>query len=304
MKSLHIFLLITTTVYLTSCASSPTDKAQSSVRSYMKENLKNSSSYEPLSFTELDTLEQADTSDTKKISLYTITHHYNITNSDNDKIIMTVSFHLDKNFNVNEANTKSINGDYGSLTGNAYWKYNNYIGNKPDAGSTVTFYSLDTIRGDLKFEATADVQGNYKIERIPPGKYFLIVRSNNATDCPDSHLSRLRIYSSDIKQLFGFDLDKYSNQVTEITTLDSLASAALISSDKGSRSSTRGVDDYYIYKEKSRDKANELIKLFPDDFIRKIKLYTGYSKAYDFEIMYIEEGKSTNQITDFGITCI
>jgi hypothetical protein len=270
----------------------------------MKENLKNSSSYEPLSFTELDTLEQADTSDTKKISLYTITHHYNITNSDKDKIKMTVSFDLDKDFKVNDANTRSINGDYGSLTGNAYWKYNNYIGNKPDAGSIVSLYSLDTIRGDLKFEATADVQGNYNIERIPPGKYFLLVRSNNATDCPDYHLSMLRIYDSYIKQLFGFNLDKYSDQVKEITTLDSLASAALTSNDKGNRSSTRGVDDYYIYIEQSRDKANELIKSFPDDFLRKIKLYTGYSKAYDIEIIYIEEGKSTNQITDFGITCI
>jgi hypothetical protein len=49
---------------------------------------------------------------------------------------------------VNDANTKSINGDYGTLTGNAYWKYNNYVGNKPDAGAEVTLYSLDTARGN------------------------------------------------------------------------------------------------------------------------------------------------------------
>ena len=217
---------------------------------------------------------------------------------------MTVSFYLDKDFKVNEANTKSINGDYGSLTGNAYWKYNNYVGNKPDAGAEVILYSLDTIRRDLKFEATADVQGNYKIDRIPPGKYFLIVRSKNATDCPDSHLSNLKIYSSYLKQLFGFDLDKYNDQMQEIFKLDSLANAALTANDKGYGSASRALDGYYKHKEQSRDKANELFKSFPDAFTGKIKLYTGYSNAYDFGTIYLEEGKSANQITDFGITCI
>lgn len=304
MRNLYIILLAATIVYLTSCSNSPTDKAQSSVKSYLKENLKNSSTYEPVSFSKLDTLERTDTSDTKKISLYKISHIYNITNSDKDKIKMTLSFYLDKDFKVNESNTKSINGDYGSLTGNSYWKYNNYVGNKPDAGAEATLYSLDTIRGDLKFDATADVQGNYKMDRIPPGKYFLIVRSNNATDCPDSHLSNLRIYSSYLKQLFGFDLDKYSEQMKEISTLDSLASSALTTNDKGYGSASRALDGYYKYKEQSSDKANEMFKSFPVDFTRKIKLYTGYSNAYDFETIYIEEGKSTNQITDFGITCI
>ncbi|PMB13396.1 hypothetical protein CEN47_28750, partial [Fischerella thermalis CCMEE 5319] len=276
----------------------------SSVKSFLKENLKNSSTYEPVSFSKLDTLEQADTSETKKNSLYKISHIYGITNSNNDKIKMTITFYLDKDFKVNETSTKSINGDYGTLTGNAYWKYNNYVGNKPDAGAEVTLYSLDTIRGDLKFEATADVQGNYKIDRIPPGEYFLIVRSKNATDCPESHLRNLRIYSAYFKQLFGFDLDKYKEQMQEIFKLDSLANAALTADEKGYGSASRALDGYYKYKEQSREKANELIKLFPDDFKWKIKLYTGYSNAFDFETIHIDEGKSANQITDFGITCI
>lgn len=111
-------------------------------------------------------------------------------------------------------------------------------------------------------------------------------------------------YISALNQLFGFDLDKYSDQMKEIFTLDSLASASLTASDKGYGSASRALDGYYKYKEQSRDKANELFKSFPDDFTRKIKLYTGYSNAFDFETIYIEEGKSANQITDFGITCI
>src|SRR5690606_20250301 len=225
-------------------SNSPTDKAQTSVKSYLRENLRNVSTYEPLSFSQIDTLKHPDTSDTKKISIYKIAHIYNIVNSDNDKIKMTISFYLDKNFKVNEANTKSINGDYGSLTGNAYWKYNNFVGNKSDAGAQVVLYSLDTIRKDLKFEATADVQGNYKIEKIPPGKYFLILRSKNATDCPEIHLSKLRIYSTFISHLFHFDLTKYNDQLKEISTLDSLASAALTSNEKEYRSALRALEAY------------------------------------------------------------
>ena len=90
----------------------------------------------------------------------------------------------------------------------------------------------------------------------------------------------------------------------EIFKLDSLASSALTASDKGYGSASRALDGYYKYKQQSRDKANELIKSFPDDFTGKIKLYTGYSNAYDFETIFIEEGKPANQITDYGITCI
>jgi len=207
---------------------------------------------------------------------------------------MTISFFFDKDFKVNEISTKSINGDYGSLTGNAYWKYNNYVGNKPDAGAEVTLYSLDTIRGELQFSATADIQGNYKIDKIPPGNYFLIVRSKNATDCPDVHLGNIRIHSTYFKQLFDFDLDKYEKQIQEISKLDSLASFALTTDDKGYGSNSRALDSYYKYKKQSRDKANELFKLFPDDFIRKIKLYTGYSNAFDFKKFIL---KKVNQKT-------
>jgi hypothetical protein len=306
MKKIHFLLLTITTVYLTSCSNSPTDKAQSSVKSYLKENLKNSGSYELISFSQLDTLKQADTSDTKLISLYKITHIYSITNSDKDKAKMTVSFYLDKDLKVNEPNTKSINGDYGTLTGNAYWKYNNYVGNKADAGAEITLYSLDSIRGNLKFEATADVQGNYKLEKILPGSYLLIVRSKNATDCPDSHLRTLRIYGSKIKQLFGFDIEKYKTQLDEINVLDSLYNKSSVDfpSNGSLAQMTASLAKTDAISKERTEKIEKLFETFPDDFKSKIKLFTSYSNAYDFSTIRIEEGKTENNITDFGITCI
>jgi len=331
MKKLYFLLLTITTVYLTSCSNSPTDKAQSSVKSYLKENLKNSGSYEPLSFSKLDTLNYAsavknieeDLKDDKKEkdkylselllkkdtfkTSYSITHEYSVINSDKDKVKMSVRFKLDQDFKIVEKSVpKSINGEYGSLTGNAYWKYNDYVGNKADAGAEITLYSLDTIRGNLKFETTADVQGNYKIEKILPGSYFLIVRSKNATDCPDRHLSMLDIYSDDIKQLFGFDIKKYKTQLDEIKVLDDIYSKS--SDDFPSNGSLAqmkaSIAKTDAISKQITEKIENLFEMFPDDFKSKIKFYTGYSNAYDFSNIRIEEGETENIITDFGITCI
>lgn len=306
MNKFKIIILTAIAIYFASCSNSPTDKAKSSVKRYLKENFKNPDSYEPISFTQLDTLELPDTSDTKQISLYTITHFYTIMNSDKDKAIMTVSFYLDKDLKVNKTNTKSLNGDYGILTGNAYWKFNNYVGNKADAGAEVTLYSLDTIRGNLKFETKTDIQGNYKFEKILPGNYLLIVRSKNATDCPDAHLSNLMIYGNKIKQLFGFDIHQYKSQLDEINVLDDqyyqsneeFPSTGTLDQMNESIAKTKAIS-----KERN-EKIQQLFSLFPDDFKIKIKLYSGYSNAYDFSTIQIEEGKTENIITDFGITCI
>lgn len=305
MKKIYFLLLTITTVYLTSCSNSPTDKAQSSVNSYLKENLKNSGTYEPIAFSQLDTLKKADTSDTKQISLFKITHIYSIINADKDKVKMTISFYLDKDLKVNRTNTKSINGDYGTMTGNAYWKYNNYVGNKADAGAEIELYSLDTVRGNLKYEASADVQGNYRIEKVLPGSYFLMVRSKNATDCPERHLDNLVLYENYMKQLFGLDIDNYKTQLDEIKNLESTFTAILTDNDEKKYGGLSGkIDKYTAIEREMREKAEKLLEGLPDDFKKKIHLYTGYSNAYDFTTIRIEEGKTENENSDFGITCI
>jgi hypothetical protein len=306
MKNNLFYLLIVAAVCFSSCSNSPTEKAQSSVKDYLKENLKNAASYESIHFSQLDTLKVADTSEAKLISLYEISHIYSINNSDNEKVKMTIAFYLDKDLKVNRTNTTSINGDYGILTGNAYWKYNNYIGNKPDAGCEIELHSLDTVRGNLKYSASTDVQGNYRIEKAFPGWYLLVVRSNNATDCPEKHLSNLKIHKAEIKQLFGFDLNKYQAQLDELSVLDSLYSKNVdeFPSNGSISQMTANLNKTNAIEKERREKAEKIIESFPDDFKRKIKLYSGYSKAYDFKTIRIEEGKTENNISDFGITCI
>ena len=301
MKNIYIIILTATAMCFASCSNSPTDKAQSSVKGYLKENLKNSDSYEPISFTQLDTLKQSDTSDTKLISLYKITHFYTITNSDKDKAKMTVSFYLDKDLKVTKTNTKSINGDYGILTGNVYWKYNDYVGNKADAGALITLYSLDSIRGNVKYVTTADVDGDYKFEKVLPGKYFLIVCSANTTDCPTQQISLIAIYADEMKQLFAFDIDKYKNQLAEIDKLDRTYTPILIDDNESKYGGVSNkIDKYKTIEEEMIQKSEKLIEMFPDNFKSELGLEYGY--AFDFSFIIIEEGETENENTDFGIT--
>ena len=70
-------------------------------------------------------------------------------------------------------------GQTGILTGNVYWKYNDYVGNKGDAGAEVLLYS-DSLSNPRT--ATCDLQGNYKIDGLQPGNYLLVIKSHNTTD--------------------------------------------------------------------------------------------------------------------------
>lgn len=310
MKNLKISLifmsLILVSIFcLTSCFNSPTDIAKSKVKDYLKLNLKNNKSYESISFTELDTLNVSDTMYNNFNCLYSIIHNYSIINSNHELVKMSIIFYLDKDLNICNCNTKNINGDYGILTGNIYWEYNKYVGNKSDDNSEITLYSLDSIRGGMKFQTKSDMFGNYRIENIPTGKYFLMIRSNNTTDCPENHIANLKRYAKELNQLFGFDIIMYKQQLDKIALDDSLAMTSYKNLSKMTTAELfKATENYYKHIEDSRIKSNELIEQIPQDFKHKINLYTGYSNANYFAIILINEGKIENIITDFGNTCI
>lgn len=291
------FILIVSINFLSSCSKSNNQKSIEAIDEYLSIKLKNPESYESIKFIE----SREKNSSNKKIK-FIINHLYNITNSKNEKVKMSIIFYLDKNFKILKTNTKSINGEYGSLTGNVYWKYNDYIGDKADSGAEITLYSLDSIRGLNKYETTADFEGNYKFDEVLTGSYFLIVRSNNTTDCPDAHIFNLNLYSEDLSRLFNIDFKKYQKQFDEIDYLDSLSMDLF--SDFNSSNSNARLNNYDKMKNEKLKKSEKLIKQLPESFKSKIKLYTPYSNSLDFNFIRIEENKNENENTDFGITCI
>ena len=188
----------------------------------------------------------------------------------------------------------------GSINGNVFWKYNDYVGNKPDAGSDVKLYSI--ANKDSKFETTTDVSGNFKIEEIPPGKYFLIVQSKNTTDSPVNHLHNLFIYSENIKSIFGLDLNKFKKEFEEINQIENKNDNVEVKFDPDNPNATSGIDDFEKNQNEINTKSLNIISKFPSEFKTKLGFYTGYDKSFDFNIVEIREGKSCNENVDFGTT--
>lgn len=300
-----IYLLLFLTIFVTSCSKTATENVQTSIDTYIKENLKNYKSYKSISFSVLDSLKKEDISKSKDSLFYGITHFYSITNSENVDVKMTVSFYLNKKFKVLKTYPKSLNGDYGTMTGNVFWKYNDFVGNRADTGAEVVIYSLNTIRRGLKYEAKVDLQGKYKFDKVLSGNYFLIVRSKNTNDCPEKLIEKLEIYSSEIKNIFGFDLFKYKKQLDEISKLKKLYLDVLIDEDSSKYGGlSNQIIKYTNLENEVRDKSIKLIENLPEDFKDKINLYSSYGNSYDFSIIEINEYNNTDEISDFGINCI
>lgn len=199
-------------------------------------------------------------------------------------------------------------GNYGSMTGNVYWKYNNYVGNKPDAGSKITIFSCDTARNGLKYEASTDVQGNYRIEKVLPGEYFMVIRSGNTTDCPEDHLRKIKFYTKHIKQFYDFDINEFQPALDSISALDSFYHSILL--DKNTkrrnehltRSEWRRI--YSTHERLKRQMAADLLNRFPKKFMSDIEIYTEYGSSHDYTYILIKEDENVHENTDFGTTCI
>ncbi len=189
----------------------------------------------------------------------------------------------------------------GVLTGNVYWKFNDYVGNKPDAGCKVRLYSITN--KEIIHETTTDVLGNFKIEEIIPGNYFLIIQSNNTNDSPSEHLSNLLIYSSDLKDIFGFNDSSFKNEIDEITQLQKISDNILNKYDVNNMERMEDqIKKENEMKDEINDKADKLISKFPEEFKIGLNLLTGYDNSFYFTTIQIDEGKTSNQNVDFGVT--
>lgn len=82
----------------------------------------------------------------------------------------------------------------GKLTGDVSYKYNNYIGNKPDTGTLVILISKNvkrlpddideifTNKCEKVYCTEVDGSGKYVFDKIPIGEYFLVLISKNTND--------------------------------------------------------------------------------------------------------------------------
>lgn len=186
--------------------------------------------------------------------------------------------------------------EVGSIRGNVYWKYNNFVGNKPDAGSRIYLYSVgDSVE---KFETTADVRGDYSIDSVPVGGYLMIVKSKNTTfgasECFDELVNNSILidttFNTNIKETLG----RYDRLISDFT---SKASDALIKNTGKQALSLydKNMDSVKYYSEKALTEVPEKLKT-------RFLLIGSGSPKLDIKGVFVSKGKVENVVTDFGIT--
>ena len=199
----------------------------------------------------------------------------------------------------------------GSLAGNAYWKYNDYVGNKPDAGADVYLFSTDTSKSPLK--TTSDVQGNFALNNLAPGKYLLVVSSKATNASSQDQVNAILSFLYD--PIIGFPTIK-SDQIHRF--IESYYGAKRFEVKMEIRESTAR-DSLNYYRTIARETADSILNELPEEkpFKKwvfyfgaknigddvKIKTWTALSKI-KVQTVEIKSEETASAIIDFGITLI
>ncbi|MXN91792.1 hypothetical protein GR160_11200 [Flavobacterium sp. Sd200] len=192
--------------------------------------------------------------------------------------------------------------DPGSTSGNVYYKYNDYVGNKPDAGAEIKLYNLNKGAEPATYEATTDVQGNYKIENIVPGDYLLFTVSKATTASNAEILDQFVANSKDLKELFGGDIESLSKDADELKSLEENKAQAYAKAMSDFTVGDKYINEYGKYLKESTAKQDAIGKKLP----AKLKLFysaaVGYDQKIEIKRINVEEAKNVQTNTDFGIT--
>jgi len=178
----------------------------------------------------------------------------------------------------------------GSISGNVFYKYNDYVGNKPDAGSTILLYPVK--KGAEPIRTTADVQGNFSFEKIPTGEYLLIAKSANINQSKRDYFDEVyyKLYALD--KIFSFNFSEDERKQFELVEQYKDYSYSILTN--------HDLEVYYKVEDTLEMKARNAL----DVFLNKGSFYQWYSigKKSKIEKITVQRNKTTNVVIDFGIT--
>lgn len=193
----------------------------------------------------------------------------------------------------------AIKAQTGSVSGNVFWKYNNYVGNKADAGSEVILIQLTNPA--IQHKTKCDLQGNYKIEGIIPGRYFLQIKSQNTKQDPIFYTRLFKIFKGNLDSAYDIKVSSFRNDLQD--EIDELYKQQVELNKKMTQMK------YAIYRKENEkiekellSKIKEWIESMPIEFKNKLGIYTSLHESLDYEVLEIKENKNETVITDFGIT--
>lgn len=192
--------------------------------------------------------------------------------------------------------------DPGSVSGNVYYKYNDYVGNKPDAGTEIKLYNLDKGAEPATYETTSDVQGNYKIEGVIPGDYLLFTISKSTTASNVDILDQFIANSKDLTDLFGTNIGGLSKDIEELKALETFKAEAYAAAMDNLTEGKKYIDEYGKYLKESSDKQVAIGKKLPPKLKILYSSVMGYDQNLEIKKITVEETKNVQTNTDFGIT--
>jgi hypothetical protein len=185
----------------------------------------------------------------------------------------------------------------GSITGNVYWKYNDYVGNKPDAGTEVRLFSTSDTSFHQKTEC--DIKGDFKFDNVPVGDYILVFDSENTNDRASSYITDLTLFRNQLEQInCGFkDTLAFKNVADSYLQASSLAT------------NLHGKDflDAYEKRDEDRMRLDSIASKLLDSYTKETMSRLGYTNSVlpakrKFKSIKVEKDKTSTVVIDFGIT--
>jgi hypothetical protein len=192
-----------------------------------------------------------------------------------------------------------INAQTGSISGNVYWKYNNYVGNRPDAGSEIVLIQLT--HPAIQHKAKCDIQGNYKIEGIIPGRYFLQIKSQNTKQDPIFYTRLFKIFKDNLDSAYEIKVSNFRNDLQNEIDVLYEQQVELNKRMRQMKYAAYRKENDKIEKE-LHIKIKDWIESMPIEIKNKLGIYSYIHESLDYEVLEIKENKNETVVTDFGIT--
>lgn len=187
----------------------------------------------------------------------------------------------------------------GTVSGNAFWKYNDYVGNKADAGSRVCLFTKDTTKEPL--ETQCDVQGNFRFDNVPEGTYLIAIISENTKDNGEWNLTQIdRPY---IMDYLGFNIRAVNKEVYDSLSIYKSNMLDVAKQKVGVFSINKYMKKFEQSKEIYEGALHRLFKAIP----RSSKLFSFYfflpfPPKYDIREIEVKSNQTKTVVADFGIT--
>lgn len=189
----------------------------------------------------------------------------------------------------------------GTVSGNAYWNYNKYVGDKPDAGTNIYLFSEDTSKPVLK--AVCGVDGNFQIDNVETGDYMLVAESKNTNGSKSDIFYEIKSYNK--AEYLGFSLRDIDSNLFKLAfdfyfkkmKYDIGPNPMLSSEEK-----MKYYDTVLQVTSSANRYADSLINKIPktSKFLNELA-FVGFRKIKCFKIK-VEKNKKTVQVIDFGNT--